>query len=121
MFGLFLPEQFLEVRSNSLPDFVNAAFKVMETVPEQNSHMGRKQIWKNPNAPHKAKVVVFGNSYCSFVENGQSNLSWWFSKWCEEYHFIWTNEVDWAYIDEISPDYVIWQGTERFLPVVPAS
>ncbi|MFE1600873.1 hypothetical protein [Methylobacterium sp. ID0610] len=120
MFGLFLPEIFSEVDSATMPAFVQSATKVFEAVPSHGAHMGRRQVWRNPEAPIREKVVVFGNSFFSFVENGQSNLSWWFSRWFEEYHFVWTNEVHWNYVAEVDPQLVIWQGIERFLPILPA-
>ncbi|GJD74576.1 hypothetical protein [Methylobacterium goesingense] len=121
MSGYFVTEEYSEVSTKDLPMFANDSLKILDDQPENNGHMGKRQIWNNPNAPIKSRVVVFGNSFFSLVENGQSTLSWWFSKWVTEFHFVWTNEVDWQYVDEISADTVIWQGIERFLPIVPGS
>lgn len=119
MLGLFVPETYLEVDPANLPPFCRGAIKASEFVPENGGHMGRRQVWKNPDAPIAEKVVVFGNSFFSFVETGQSTLSWWFSRWFREFHFVWTNEVDWEYVAEEEPSLVLWQGIERFLAVVP--
>ncbi|MCJ2043490.1 hypothetical protein MKK58_02885 [Methylobacterium sp. J-078] len=119
MLGLFLPELEHKVDLSGLPHFTARATKSAEFVPEDCSHMGRRQVWRNPEAPIREKIVVFGNSYFSFAENGQSTLSWWFSRWFQEFHFVWTNEMDWDYVADQKPQVVIWQGTERFLRVVP--
>lgn len=119
LFGMHLPEVFMEADLRTLPSFVHTAQKVSQASPEQGSHMGLRQVWHNPEAPISEKIVVFGNSYFSTVENGQSNLSWWFSRWFRDFHFIWTNEVHWDYVDEVRPQIVLWQGVERFLRIVP--
>ena len=119
LFGLFLPETFFEADPSSMPSFVHTAQKVSESSPEPGAHIGYRQVWHNPQAPIAEKVVVFGNSFFSLVENGQSNLSWWFSRWFRDFHFVWTNEVHWDYVEKESPQLVLWQGVERFLRIVP--
>ncbi|MFH6781393.1 MULTISPECIES: hypothetical protein [Methylobacterium] len=119
MIGLFVPEIFYEVDTADLPHFCDGVEKSDEYIPEDGSHMGRRQIWKNPKAPIDEKVVVFGNSFFSFAENGQGTLSWWFARWFREFHFVWTNEIDWDYVVNEKPGVVFWQGIERFLGVIP--
>jgi hypothetical protein len=120
LLGLLIAERFLEVDMKDLPDFAGGAVKLSEIPAEMNGHMGSIQVWKNDLAPIREIVVVFGNSFFSTVEYGQSTLSWWFSKWFSEFHFVWTNEVWWDYVDQVKPRYVVWQGVERFLPIVPS-
>ena len=119
MLGMHVTEEFEQVALARLPDFTNRIVKREEQKPALGAHLGYRQVWLNLDAPIQQKVVVFGNSFFSAVENGQSTLSWWFARWFSEYHFVWTNEVEWDYVDEVEPDLVIWQGIERFLPIVP--
>ena len=70
-------------------------------------------------APVKARVVVFGNA--AFERGADPRaLSWWFARAVSECHFCWSAEMDEDYIRAHSPDWVICQTTERFLPQLPA-
>lgn len=120
MTGYFSPETSYEVPSNEFPEFMNSA-QLMNEVTPPSGLKGTSQSWKNENAPIDARIVVFGNSYFSLAGKGQSALSWWFARYFKEFHFVWTNEVEFDYVMEYRPDIVLWQGVERFLPVLPAS
>ena len=77
-------------------------------------HVGKRQNWVCPAAPHRRKVIVFGNSYFEFAEKGQYALSWWMARLFTEYEFVWSF-LDWNIVDEQKPDLVICQTVERFL------
>ena len=77
-------------------------------------HIGKRQSWICPNAPHRRKVIVFGNSYFEFADRGQYALSWWMARLFTEYEFVWSF-LDWSIVEEQKPDLVICQTVERFL------
>lgn len=120
MTGYFCPETCYEIDKDDLPEFAFTA-KLISEVKPADGLKGTSQVWKNESAPINAKIVVFGNSYFSFEHNGQSALSWWFARYFTEFHFIWTNEVELDYVEQHRPDFVLWQGVERFAPLLPAS
>lgn len=120
MTGYYTPETSYEIDTSILPEFTKHAVLQKELIPEQGLK-GITQVWRNESAPIDARVVVFGNSYFSFERNGQSGLSWWFARYFKEFHFIWTNEVEFDYVESTRPDVVLWQGVERFATVLPAS
>lgn len=82
--------------------------------------VGSHNIWENPTALNKKKVVVFGNSFFGGVEN-PTRLGWWFSRLFSEYHLKWENAVDLDYVRDAKPDYVIFQTIERFLVRPPGN
>ncbi len=92
----------------------------LETFMPEEGHIGQRIVYQCDNAPNRARVVCFGNS---FSEKGHvsSNLTWWLSRMCTELHFVWGPDVDMDYIDKVNPDIVIGQTIERFLRMVPAS
>lgn len=81
--------------------------------PAEGGHLGTRCIWKNKFAPIHAKVVIFGNS-CVHI-GGRPRLSWWLARLFQELHFVWSNEVDDDYVDNVGPDIVLAQTMERFL------
>lgn len=79
--------------------------------------LGIRQVFVNPQAPIKQRVVVFGNS---FFERAPSwGLSPYFVALFTEFHFIWRPEVDIGYCREVGADVVIAQTCERFLTELP--
>lgn len=86
---------------------------------EPGRQSGTRYVWHTPDAPLPGRVVAFGNS---FFERGASarSLSWWFARTFREFHFCWSPEMDADYIRQVSPDWVICQSIERFMPQVPA-
>jgi hypothetical protein len=86
--------------------------------------VGSRFAWKNKTAPIDKKVVVFGNSFFGSGVDQPSKIGWWFARLFSEYHFVWDNTVDFDYVDEVRPDYVVSQTIERFLvqaPEIPAN
>lgn len=90
--------------------------KVSEVVVA--GHVGRQAIFRSEEAPNRCTVICFGNS---FFEGGTASnqLTWWLSRLCTEFHFIWSPEFDHDYIASVKPDLVIGQTIERFLQVIP--
>ena len=48
-------------------------------------------------------------------DDNQSSLSYWLAGWFEEFHFVFSPDLDQDYVDRINPDVVICQTIERFL------
>ncbi|KIC60710.1 hypothetical protein RM53_00975 [Brevundimonas nasdae] len=82
--------------------------------------IGTRIVYANPGAPVQKKVVAFANS---FFELGfeANRISWWMSRWFSEFHFIWSPEVDFDYVERVKPNIVIAQTIERFLVRAPTS
>lgn len=83
-----------------------------------SGHKGIRYVWHCASAPIAARVVVFGNS---FFERGalSTQLSWWFSRIFQEFHFIWSPALDSNYVRKVGADLVVCQTIERFLRVLP--
>lgn len=91
---------------------------IVARVPRQG-HIGTRLMWRNPKAPSSLKVVAFGSSIFG-LGDGARDLSWWFKAMFAEFHFVWSSELDLAYVDQHKPDVVICQGTEHLMPTVAA-
>ncbi|MBP0439571.1 hypothetical protein [Tianweitania sediminis] len=81
--------------------------------PPRGGHLGTRCIWQTDGAPIQKKAVAFANS--CFHKGGRPLLSWWFSRLFEEFHFVWSNEVDDSYAESVNADVVIGQTMERFM------
>jgi len=100
-----------------LPIQLNISTTILKEAPA-NAHTGHHQVWFNPDAPIKLRVIAFANS---FFERGGAprGLSWWFITFFTEFHFVWSADIDMEMIEKKQPDLVICQSIERFLPVLP--
>jgi hypothetical protein len=87
--------------------------------PTPGTFLGWREVWTCPGATVRKTLVIFGNSFCQFADLGQSCMSFWFARWFEKYHFIWSPAIDWAYAEAQGADIVIGQTIERFLDQVP--
>lgn len=101
--------------SEKLPDLTKLATFLIGTpaiarMPRQGD-VGTRLMWRNANAPSSLKVVAFGSSFFG-RGGGARNLSWWCKSMFAEFHFVWSSELDLAYIDQYKPDVVICQGVE---------
>lgn len=98
-----------------------SAIDIVCLVNERNErHLGTRLVFHNARAPFQKRAVAFANSFFSYGTTPQE-LSWWMMRWFREYHFIWSGDIDYNYIDKVQPDIVIAQTIERFLPNVPNS
>jgi len=92
---------------------------VSSYIPTWGTHVGKRYVFRNEQAPIRKKVILFGNS---FFDNHtwQGSVSYWMANWFLEYHFIFTPAIEENYIAEVKPDIVICQTIERFLVSLPA-
>ncbi len=88
-------------------------------------HQGSVRILKNDSIPH-GKMIIFGDS---FSNPGFPNytaktlttarLSSLFAETLNEVHFVWTPWLDYDYIEQEKPDFVLTEMAERFLVRIP--
>ena len=79
-------------------------------------HIGSHVIFRNEGALSSKKVVVFGDS---FSEYRTHLLTGMLAETFNEVHFVWSTSLDKEYIKKISPDILITEIAERFMPCVP--
>lgn len=85
----------------------------------KGGYIGTRQSFFNPNAQIKKSILVFGNSF--FEKNPSWGISPLMASIFQNYHFIWSPDIDIALVEEINPDFVIAQTCERFLIQLPAN
>jgi hypothetical protein len=79
-------------------------------------HVGSHVAYRNdsPVAANK-KILVFGDSYASQRPDGLTAM---LAETAREVEFIWSSNLDWAYIKRAKPDVVVYDLVERFMTVV---
>jgi hypothetical protein len=107
--------------SEKLPDLSRMAplvtgKPVVARIPRQGE-IGTRLMWRNAQAPSSLRIIAFGGSLFGRGDSARE-LSWWFKAMFAEFHFVWSSELDLAYLDQHKPDVVICQGAEDDMPVV---
>ena len=105
--------------ATTAPSFCEGRKLIYERAAAPGRHIGQQTAWLNPLAPIKRKVIAFGNSFFGSCLD-QGCLGWWFSNYFMEFHHVWSPELDYAYVRQHSPDYVITQTAERFMTRLPS-
>jgi hypothetical protein len=79
-------------------------------------HVGSHVAFKNdsPSAANK-KILIFGDSYASQRPDGLTAM---LAETAREVEFIWSSNLDWAYIKRARPDVVVYDLVERFMTIV---
>jgi hypothetical protein len=79
-------------------------------------HVGSHVAYRNnsTSAANK-KILIFGDSYAS---QGPGGLTAMLAETAREVEFIWSSNLDWAYIKRAKPDVVVYDLVERFMTVV---
>jgi alginate O-acetyltransferase complex protein AlgJ len=86
-------------------------------IDEQHMHhnqRGRHYIYRNERLLGGKRLVIFGDSFCatgSFLPI--------LSRAFYEVHFFWSSSVDFRYVEEVKPDFVVTEIAERFVKVLP--
>jgi alginate O-acetyltransferase complex protein AlgJ len=110
--------RFYDFIQNARRSHANPIARYLETMPDKPvMHVGSHVAYRNdaPSAARK-RIMIFGDSYSS--QRGDA-LTGMLAKTASEVEFIWSSNLDWAYIRRIRPDVVIYELAERFLTVVP--
>jgi len=89
-----------------------------ENIPK-HGNKGTVRVYRNLKAPFDKKIICFVNSFFWQFFNSYG-LSWWLSRLFREYHFVWSPEIDFDYIERNTPEIVLGLAIERFMHKVPA-
>jgi hypothetical protein len=77
---------------------------------------GSHVVYRNGTAPNDLTLALFGDSYC---EVGPWLLTGMLAQVFREVHFMWSNSIDFGYIEKIKPDIVLSEIAERFVKRFP--
>ncbi|MDP4021468.1 hypothetical protein Q8W71_02440 [Methylobacterium sp. NEAU 140] len=78
--------------------------------------VGSRVVLRNDAAADPRRVVLFGDSY---VFDQGPRLTAMLAESFSELHAIWSANIDWAYVERVKPDLVIYEIAERFLRRLP--
>lgn len=78
---------------------------------------GAHVVFENahPDA-HQQCVVIFGDSSANFRRNLLTGM---LAETFAEVHFIWSESIDYAYVERVKPNLVLTQTAERSMAVIP--
>jgi alginate O-acetyltransferase complex protein AlgJ len=111
------PVKFYDFRMKTKRVFSNAIARYLET-PEFGAqiHVGTHVRYLNqtPGA-QKKKILIFGDSFSS--QRGDA-LTAMLAETARDVEFVWSSNLDWAFIKRTQPDVVIYELVERFMTVV---
>ncbi|TXM63858.1 hypothetical protein [Methylobacterium sp. WL120] len=85
---------------------------------ERDLHTGAHVVYRNDNpAADPRRVVLFGDSYAHFAPMLLTGL---LAESFAEVHFVWSANLDWAYVERVRPDILLFELAERFLARLPS-
>jgi alginate O-acetyltransferase complex protein AlgJ len=105
---------YFEVPNSGTLIFANELATYIDEQRMYHNQRGRHYIYRNEHLPGGKKLVIFGDSFCmtgSFLPI--------LSRAFYEVHFFWSTSVDFRYVEEVKPDFVVTEIAERFVKVVP--
>ena len=109
-----LPDSVQRVHINGLVALKEA--RGMENEP--GLHTGSHVVWRNPDAPRRERVVLFGSSFSEYRADC-TLLSYLAAITFAEVHFVWSSNLDLDMIARIAPDIAVLEMPERFLTECP--
>jgi hypothetical protein len=107
-----------DFREKSQRTFRNVIAQFVDTVTANALvHVGSQVAYKNDSAAAAdKKIVIFGDSYASQRPDALTAM---LAETVRDVEFIWSSNLDWAYIKRARPDVVIYELAERFMTIVP--
>ncbi|MBV8851589.1 MAG: hypothetical protein JOZ16_18600 [Methylobacteriaceae bacterium] len=109
--------KFYDFRMKTKRVFSNAIARYLET-PEFGAqiHVGTHVRYCNrtPGA-QKKKILIFGDSFSS--QRGDA-LTAMLAETVRDVEFVWSSNLDWAFIKRVQPDVVVYELVERFMTIV---
>jgi alginate O-acetyltransferase complex protein AlgJ len=110
--------KFYDFIQNSRRLYVNPIAQCLETMAGKvGMHVGSHVRFMNETSlAANKKILIFGDSCSSQSSNALTGM---LAETAREVEFIWSSNLDWAYIRRARPDVVIYELAERFLTVVP--
>lgn len=109
-----VPAGLVRSHANDLVCFKEA----MQRQNDMRLHTGSHVVYRNPQARHPGRVVLFGSSFSDYRAEC-SLLTFATAVSFAETHFIWSSSLDVGYLERTQPDLVLIEMPERFLPVCP--
>jgi alginate O-acetyltransferase complex protein AlgJ len=97
--------------------YTNPVARYLETAALPLMHVGSHVRYKNDAdwaAPKK--VLIFGDSSSNI---GGDVLTGMLAESVRDVEFIWSSNLDWAYIERSRPDAVVYELVERFMTILP--
>jgi alginate O-acetyltransferase complex protein AlgJ len=114
---IYEPVKFYDFRMKTKRVYTNAIARYLER-PEFGAqiHVGTHVRYLNqtPGA-QKKKVLIFGDSFSS--QRGDA-LTAMLAETARDVEFVWSSNLDWAFIKRVKPDVVVYELVERFMTVV---
>jgi alginate O-acetyltransferase complex protein AlgJ len=105
---------YFEVPNSGTLIFSNELSTYLDDQRIYHNQRGRQYIYRNERLEGGKRLVLFGDSFCatpSFLPI--------LSRSFYEVHYFWSTSVDYRYIEEVKPDFVITEIAERFAKVLP--
>lgn len=91
--------------------------EMMNREQDGGLHVGSNVVYCNwSESAIQKTVVLFGDS---FSEYRPHLLTGMLAETFREVHFIWSTNVDWTYVENVKPDYLVTEAAERFMNQVP--
>jgi hypothetical protein len=114
---IYEPVKFYDFPMKSTRVYRNAIARYLET-PEFGAaiHVGThvRYLNRTPGAAKK-KILLFGDSFSS--QRGDA-LTGMLAETAREVEFVWSSNLDWAFINRVKPDVVIYELVERFMTIL---
>jgi alginate O-acetyltransferase complex protein AlgJ len=105
---------YFEVPNSGMLIFTNELATYFDEQRMHHNQRGRQYIYRNERLAGGKKLIIFGDSFCatgSFLPI--------LSRAFYEVHFFWSTSVDFCYVAEVKPDFVVTEIAERFVKVLP--
>jgi alginate O-acetyltransferase complex protein AlgJ len=105
---------YFEVPNSGTLIFANELATYIDEQHMHHNQRGRHYIYRNEHLAGGKRLVIFGDSFCatgSFLPI--------LSRAFYEVHFFWSSSVDFRYVEEVKPDFVVTEIAERFVKVLP--
>jgi alginate O-acetyltransferase complex protein AlgJ len=110
--------KFYDFTRDSIRGRANAIARYLDAVTtDAVIHAGSHVAFKNEAASAAdKKILIFGDSYSS---QRTDSLTGMLAESAREVEFIWSSNLDWAYIERMRPDVLVYELVERFMTIVP--
>jgi alginate O-acetyltransferase complex protein AlgJ len=84
---------------------------------DRDVHVGAHVVYRNGSgSADPRRLVLFGDSCAHF---DPFLLTGMLAESFSEVHFVWSASLDWAYIERVRPDILLFELAERFLARLP--
>ena len=105
---------YFEVPDSGTLIFANELGTHLDDQRIYHNQRGRQYIYRNERLAGGKRLVIFGDSFCA-----TSSFLPLLSRAFYEVHFFWSTSVDFRYLEEVKPDFVVTEIAERFVKVLP--